>query len=296
MNYRLISTTCKLVAIVAAISLTSCKKDLATGETKESSAASLSDSSTAAENVYFDVLNNAFVGYSDNAAVWYASNAHSGKTATFGVSGEPTFTLGCAIYTISDSLPGHYPKTLTLDFGTGCTSADGVLRKGKLVYIFTGPLLSPGTTVSVTSNQYNVNGFGIQGTYSITNNSSEAVGVRFTTQVTNGIITFPSLLNYHYSHNKTYTLTSGLATPFDITDDVYSITGNSSFSAPNGSSLVFNATTPVVKAISCHNISQGVVSFVYNQSVNGTIDFGDGTCDNLASVTVGDIHRTIILR
>ena len=85
-----------------------------------------------------------------------------------------TTNLGCAIYTLDDTIPGEYPKTLTLDFGTGCTSADGIMRKGKLIYVFSDPLLVPGATASVTFDQYVVNGYGVLGTYTITNNSSDA--------------------------------------------------------------------------------------------------------------------------
>jgi hypothetical protein len=296
MNFRLIANSGKLIALAAVISLASCKKDLTSNNSNESNAASLSDSSTAADNIYNDVLNNAFVGFSDNASVWNASNPRSGRTTTLSTEAVNTTNLGCAIYTIDDTVPGQYPKTLTLDFGIGCTSADGILRKGKIIYVFTKPLFSPGDTTSVTFNQYVVNGFGLQGTYSIINNSSQLNGISFITQVTNGIITYPNATNYHYSHHRTFTMTAGSSTPYDITDDVYSITGNSSFSTADGSSLVFNITTPLVKAVSCHNISKGVVSIVYDQAVSGTIDFGDGTCDNLATVTVGSVHRTIILR
>ena len=295
MNFRIITNTFKLIALVAVISLSSCKKDAGTSS-NDSNAGSLSDSSTAADNMYYDVLNNAFVGFSDNSTVWSASSLHAEKTTTFSLDGAHTTNLGCANYTISDSVPGEYPKTLTLDFGTGCTSADGILRKGKLVYVFSGPLVVPGTTASVTFDQYVVNGFGLKGTYAITNNSSDQAGISFTTQVTNGIITYPNATNYHYSHNKTYVMTGGSATPFNITDDVYSITGNSSFSTADGSSLVFNTTTPLVKAVSCHNVSSGIVAFVYNNSLNGTIDFGNGDCDNLATVTVGSWYKTVILR
>jgi hypothetical protein len=299
MNFRLIKTTGKLIAIAAVISMASCKKDAVSSNSNQSSAATLSDSSTVADNSYYDVLNNAFVGFSDNSAVWSASNIHSGKTTTFSTEsteGVTSGNLSCAIYTLDDTIPGEYPKTLTLDFGTGCTSADGILRTGKLTYVFTGPLLNPGSTATVTFTNYTVNGYGLQGAYAITNNSSEQVGISITTQVTNGIITYPNTTNYHYSHNRTYVMTAGSNTPFNISDDVYSITGNSSFSASDGSNIVWTINTPLVKAIDCRYIKQGVVGFVYNQSVSGTIDFGDGTCDNAATISVGSIQEPITLR
>ena len=288
-----------MIVLMAVISLVlgSCKKSDVTTVTasNDSKAATLSDSSTVAENVYYDVLNNAFVGYSDNASSMGVSQ--SGKTTILSTATEGIGTghLSCANYTISDSVHGQYPKTLTLDFGTGCSSIDGIIRTGKLIYTFSGPLFTPGTTVSVSFNQYTVNGYGIQGTYAITNNSTQS-GVSFTTLVTNGILTCPDATNYHYSHNKTYTQTAGASTPFDISDDVYAISGNSAFSSSDGSSLVLNVTTPLVRNFTCLYITQGVVAFVYNQGISGTIDFGNGTCDNTATLNVGTITRTITLR
>ena len=300
MNFRPLKTTgiCIVLAAVISINLESCKKSDVTNVTasNDSKAATLSDSSTIAENAYDDVLNNAFVGYSDNVSSMGVS-AQKGKTTTLftGTEGTGTGHLSCANYTITDSTPGHYPKTLTLDFGTGCKSVDGVLRTGKVIYLFSGPLFTPGTTVTVSFNQYTVNGYGVQGTYAITNNSTQS-GIIFTTLVTNGILTCPDATNFHYSHNKTFTQTAGSSTPFNISDDVYAITGNSAFSSSDGSSLVLNVTTPLVRNFTCMNITQGVVGFVYDQSVSGTIDFGDGTCDNTATLKVGSITKTITLR
>jgi hypothetical protein len=296
MKLRSIATTGKLIAFIAVISLASCKKDSATNN-NNSNAANLMDSSSAAESAYYDVLNNAFVGFADNSTVWNVSTPHRGQTTTLSTEVENTANnLGCAIYTLDDTVPGEYPKTLTLDFGTGCTSADGVLRSGKIAYLFSGPLLFPGSTAAVTFNQYVVNGYGVQGSYTITNSSTASV-ISITTQVANGIITYPNLSNYHYSANKIYTMTAGASTPFDISDDVYSISGNSAFSASDGSSLVCNITTPLVKAVACHYVTTGIVSFVYDQLVDGTLDFGNGTCDNQATLKIGTtITETITLK
>lgn len=301
MNFRFIKTTGKLIALITVVSMISCKKDSSTSNSANTNAVTLSDSSTVADNSYADVLNNAFYGFADNSTVWSTSNLRAGKTTTFSTEhteGVNSGNLSCAIYTLNDTIPGEYPKTLTLDFGTGCTSADGVIRTGKLTYVYSGPLLFPGTTASVTFTNYTVNGYGIQGAYNITNTSSDTTGISISTQVTNGIITYPDATNYHYSHNRTYTMIAGSSTVFDISDDVYSVTGNSSFSNSEGSSIVWTiaSASPLIKAVSCHYISKGIVNFVYNQSVNGSIDFGNGTCDNAATITVGSISAPITLR
>ena len=297
MKFQLILSYGRYIAVIAAISLVSCKKDITTNNSN-SKATILSDSSTLAENAYNDVLSNAFVSYSDNAAVMDISQSKTGKTTTFSTGTEEvvgTAHLSCATYTVSDSTPGKYPKTITLDFGTGCASLDGVTRSGQISYEFSAPLFTTGAIITATFNQYSVNGYTILGAYTITNNSDQS-GISFNTVVTNGIITYPDLTNYHYSHNKTYKQSAGASTPFDFTDDAYSITGNSAFSAPDGSTLVFNTSTPLLRTFTCPNITQGIVAFVYDNAVNGTIDFGDGTCDNSAVIKVGNISQTISLR
>jgi len=298
MNFRLISTTGKIIALLAVISLASCKKDATATNSEQNNAANLTDSSTTADNMYYDVLNTAMVGFEDNSTVWNVTGTRTGNPTTLSTRVMGSGNIGCAVYSFDNSVPGEYPKTLTLDFGAGCISADGISRSGKVIYLFSGPIVSPGTTVGVTFVNYAVNGYGIQGEYSITNNSSDQVGISINTQVTNGIITYPNATNYHYSHNKTYIQTAGATTPFDISDDVYSISGTSSFSNTEGNTLVFTANplAPLEKAVICPNISKGVVAFSYNQSLSGTIDFGDGTCDKLATIFIGNYHSIINLR
>ncbi len=297
MNFRLIINTTKMVALLATLSLASCKKDV-TSNSGDTAASNLSDSSTSADNAYYDVLNNAFIGFADNSTIWNSNTLHSGKTTTMSTETLGATKIGCAIYSFDDAVPGEYPKTMTMDFGTGCTGVDGIVRSGKIAYLFSGPIVSPGTTVSVLFTNFVVNGYGVQGQYNITNNSSDLVGISFNTQVINGIITYPNQTNYHYSHNKTFIQTAGMTTTFDITDDVYSISGTSAFSNAEGNSLVFTADplAPLQKAVMCAHISKGVVKWVYNQSISGSIDFGDGTCDNSAVLYVGNQHTLITLR
>jgi hypothetical protein len=297
MKFRPLLTPGKIIAFIALASLVSCQKDGNSSSTANSDAVKMTDSSTAADNAYYDVLNTAFVGVADNPTVWNTHTMGSGKVVTMGTQVLGTGSLGCAIYTLDDSVPGEYPKTLTLDFGSGCASADGIVRSGKISYYFNNLILIPGATASVTFTNYVTNGYGINGQYTITNISTGAA-LSFTTEVTNGIVIYPDASNYHYSHNKTYIQTAGMSTPYDISDDVYSLSGTASFSSSAGNSLILaaQASAPLTRAVACRYISQGVLSFVYNNSVSGILDFGDGTCDSTAELTIGNLHETISLR
>jgi hypothetical protein len=293
MKIRFFNPYFKVLTFSAFLFTTACKKDAAKTN-HDAAAASLSDSSTVADNAYNDVLVNAMFGYSDRLVFGSSGRLQSGGVATNATEVNRRADFSCANYTSSGD---EYPITLTLDFGDGCSeSADSIMRKGKIIYVFSGPLLTAGTTVSATFDHYYVNGYGLVGTCSIKNNSTQDDGLNFTVQVTNGIFTFPDLTNFHYDGNKTIKMTAGSTTPWDLSDDVYAISGNSNFSASDGTSLVSNITTPLVKTFICPTISAGVISFDYNQGLKGTIDFGDGTCDRTASLNVGSITRQINLR
>ena len=60
-------------------------------------------------------------------------------------------------------------KKITLDFGTGCKSKDGIERKGKIQLIYSGSLLLPGSKVVTSFEEFEVDGLKIQGTRTITN-------------------------------------------------------------------------------------------------------------------------------
>jgi hypothetical protein len=48
----------------------------------------------------------------------------------------------------------------------------------------------------------------------------------------------------------------------------------------------------------CKHIVSGIISFHYtkaNNSVDGSIDYGTGTCDNLAVIKIGSYTKTVTL-
>ncbi|HTS42995.1 MAG TPA: hypothetical protein VMH01_01260 [Puia sp.] len=295
--------TLLIVFSASAIFFSGCKKDSnnpggssTTGS--DSAAANMSSASVTADAAYNDVLQVALEGSSDNNIAYMVSQASRGNVETNGVhsvTGVNGLLLTCATYTLSPADTSTFPKTLTVDFGTGCTSSDGITRKGKVTYVLSGKILIPGTTVSASFTNYFVNGYQLQGTYSITNNSSLA-GISYTASVTGGSITYPDATQYNYSGTKIVKMTSGMSTPTDPTDDIYSIAGNASFSSSTGNTLTDSVTTLLSKAYSCRYVGSGVISFTYNNSISGTLDFGTGLCDNLATIQIGNFTDYITLQ
>jgi len=293
------------VFIITAVLATGCKKDNNSSnnnnnntENDDSTAVDMSGSSAIADNAYNDVLQTALEGASDNNIAYMVSQASRGTVESNsvhnGVSVTGITSLTCATYTLVPADANTFPKTLTVDFGSGCTSADGVTRKGKIIYNISGRVLYPGTTITATFQNYAVFNYQLEGTYSITN-SSNVDSAQYTTKVTGGKITFPNTYWYTYSGDKIITMTAGMNTPGDLTDDVYSIRGSNSFSSALGNKLDVTITTILSKAYTCHNIGSGVISFTFNDKINGTLDFGNGACDNQATITVGQITKQVTL-
>jgi hypothetical protein len=69
-------------------------------------------------------------------------------------------------------------------------------------------------------------------------------------------------------------------------DDQYSITGTGSGVNANGVSYTANIATPLHRSLSCHWIDSGVIAFTKSNGAIRTINFGSGTCDDQAVVTV----------
>ena len=286
--------------LLLVVSMGACKKDSSpstNSSNNDTTAANLEASTTAGDNAFDDIFQTSVQAGYDNNIAYISSqpaiglvqiNKNRSGTQTMGI-------LGCAIYTVTPNDLTTFPKTILVDFGTGCTSATGVTRKGQISYIYSGKLVTPGTTVMATFSNYSVNGYGLQGAYSITNNSSLANGIAFTTKVTNGSITFPDATSYTYSGTKTVTQTAGMSTPTVLTDDIFSIIGNNSF-AGNGNSITNTITTPLSKAYTCKFVQSGIISFVYDTNTKGTLDFGNGICDSLVTIKVGNYSKDVTLQ
>jgi hypothetical protein len=120
----------------------------------------------------------------------------------------------CANLTLSK---GAFPITVTADFN-GCTSCrDKKLRSGNLTAIYSGRWNTPGTVISITTNNYTVNGYKIEGTYIITNTSTSE-NTSFNSEVQNGKITNPEGTIILRNLNKNYALITDASRASDILD------------------------------------------------------------------------------
>ncbi|SEK56758.1 hypothetical protein SAMN04488505_101449 [Chitinophaga rupis] len=214
----------------------------------------------------------------------------SGRKAT-GTPGQ--FKLGaCYKFNIDDVTIDKWPKTLTLDFGTGCTGTDGRVRAGKVIITISNYIMKPGTIINITLDGYSVNQVQLKGTKVITNQSSGTT-FKYSTKVTDGIIKLDTL-TFGYSCEKVITQVEGGNTPFVTEDDSYSGTGTASLTYPGGTIVTYTTKEPLIKALKCAWIGKGKADVTFDQ-VTATIDYGAGICDDSATVSIGDKVKGVIL-
>ena len=206
---------------------------------------------------------------------------------------QSTNSTSCASVTITPQ--NSFPKTIVIDFGAGCTSIDGVSRKGKINVVLSDSVHHPGATAVMTFDNYYVQNFKVEGTITWTNTSTPN-GISWTRQIENGKVTVP-IGGYYWQHSGTKTVvqTAGANTPLNLLDDVYSITGNHTVINPAGKTRTATITEALIKQTTCHNVSQGKIK-LEGPNHFAIIDYGTGTCDNVATVTIdGNPPRTILL-
>lgn len=200
--------------------------------------------------------------------------------------------IACATVTITPA--SGFPKTIVIDFGTSCTH-QGITRSGKINIVLSDSVRRNGSTAVMTFTNYYVNFYKVEGTYTWTNTSTP--GTRSWTRLTEaGKITAPD--SRYWTHNgfRTVVQTAGVNTPFNLLDDVFSVTGTHSVANSSGASRDINVLEALQKKTACHNIDKGKMK-VEGGTHYAVIDFGDGTCDNLATISIdGRTPRTIILR
>ncbi len=219
--------------------------------------------------------------------------AKNGSVTSYKTDGtEETLAGPCANVTVDTA---NSLKTVTVDFGTSnCTCVDGRNRRGKIIITFTGKYRDQGTVITHTFDNYFVDDNQVMGTKKVTNIGNYT----YTVEVNGTIIKANNGGTITWTSTRTRTWTQGYNTLL-IGDDVYEVTGSSSGTNAQGKNFTKTILTPLVRkmAVGCRrNFVQGTMEIVVAGGRTRKVDYGDGTCDDLATVTIGNRTRTIILR
>ncbi|MDP1746710.1 MAG: hypothetical protein Q8L90_14140 [Bacteroidota bacterium] len=264
----------KYLMVVATVGVlfTACKKE------KDEPADT--DTTGAADNALAESSFNDASNISDQAA---AGNLTSYLAANNG-SDERGLLSACATITHDTTTS---PRTIIVDFGTtNCLCSDGRYRKGIINISYSGHYKDSASTHTITFTNFFVNDNQVTGSHSVTNNGHNNNGhLTFTIAVTGTIIKANSGGVISWTSNRVREWSEGESTAI-WSDDVYLITGTASGSHSNGNSFTATITSALKIKMNCHNIVSGGLDLTPSGKPTRSIDWGNGTCDNQATVTI----------
>ena len=228
----------------------------------------------------------------DNSRAEFVSDdaENMGNAAVMGQSGfrvEENFLGQCA--TVTNDTVNHI---VTIDFGTvNCMGVDGRNRRGKIIISYTGHYFDEGSVKTFSFDNYYVNDNHVEGTRTVTNEGLNTAA-HFHWAITSAITvtrTDGNVITWNRTGEREMIGGQGTDT---IWDDEYSITGTAT-GTRNGNAYTAEITSPLIRSLSCHFISSGVIQITPANHPVVTIDFGNGTCDDAATITCNGHTRTI---
>ncbi len=218
----------------------------------------------------------------------------------------------CPIVYIDHNDSVFWPKTVTIDFGTeGCTGPFGTVRKGKIITVVTDRFWREGSTRTVTFENFSVNNFLIEGTkITINEGLNEDENMYFSIVLTGGKVTTPEGQEITRNFTRTRTWIEGELTPRFRWDDVYLIEGEATGINRFGKSYTRTIIDPLVVKTACMWITSGMVEIVNydvaftegsavideNSKTGIVLDYGEGECDDKATISVNGDTKEIMLR
>ncbi|MFN4082524.1 MAG: hypothetical protein ACK4K9_02730 [Bacteroidia bacterium] len=260
----------KLVLIISllTIAFTSCKKN----EDAKDNELATSEDMALSENVYDQVFKEV-----------------DGNATDAGLKkGYPIITI--------DTLAN--PKSMTINYGdTNFLCRDGNYRRGKILVSWTGRYRDNGTIITTTFDGFYQNDFKVEGTKTVTNIGRNNEGFLVFNISVQGKITNTENQSITWNSTRTRTWIAGENTPRLWTDDKYLIEGSTNGVNRNGFTFTSVITKPLTIDLGCQwRIVSGTVELTPQGKPTRTIDYGNGACDRLATVTVNGRTFNITMR
>ena len=235
------------------------------------------DTSMASELVMHEFVYHDASDLADDAAT-----KHTGENlSNYKTSGY------CAVLTHDTN---SNPRTIVIDFGSvNCMCNDGRNRKGKILVSYTGHYSDSGSIHTITFDNYYVNDYLVMGTNVVENKGLNSASLPYFISTVNGKMIKPGELDtLYFQANNTITWVQGNTTPI-WGDDIYQISGTGSGRNAQQAFYAMTITEPLVKEVlGCRYINKGKIDIQPQGKALRVIDFGDGTCDNDATVTLNN--------
>lgn len=186
-------------------------------------------------------------------------------------------------------------KTILIDFGIACVGPGGKTRSGQILLIYSQRLYRPGATLSIESISYEVDGVSVEGTKTITNvSSSFQDNMSLNVSLVNGKLTFPNGDIVSRQVNKTYTWVRAAHPALDE----FHVDGSVQGVNREGDAYSCQILTTLIWKRKCKRLGikipvEGVKLIQKAGRPDLTVDFGDGSCDTLITLSANGHTRIV---
>lgn len=244
------------------------------------------DTSISQEDAFAESVFNRVSDIADEAYSMSTGNLKSTES-------DPIILSACATVIIDTSV---MPRVLTVDFGdTNCLCLDGRYRRGKIMVTFNGRYRHPGTVITTGFDEYHVNDNKVDGSKVVTNmGPNEDGNIYFTIEVIGVIYKANNggVVSWNSSQEREWI--QGYDTP-NRWDDIYLITGTADGVKEDGYTWEREIINPLRVELACRFIVSGTVEIRPQDRPVRLLDYGNGDCDNIATVLVNGVTYTIYL-
>jgi hypothetical protein len=182
---------------------------------------------------------------------------------------------------------------IILDFGESCTLNNGAVVSGSIEMDY-GPIDGGSRTINYTYENFTYNNNSVTGGGQVVRQIANQNGNPQSTATETINVSFPGT-SVTATRNGTRVIewVEGVGSGTWV-DNVFNITGNWNTELTNGFSRSGEVTEALVKKLSCIYLVSGVLE-IQQEALTGTIDWGDGTCDNQATLTINGQEFPIVL-
>lgn len=184
-------------------------------------------------------------------------------------------------------------QMVTIDFGAACTTLKDDIVSGKIIAEVSYNNYEKIAVIEQSFDNFYINSKKIEGTINRTlilkngNGNPEAIIER------NIKINWPDNSQVLIKENSTRECIAGSET-YNWLDNVYLITGSRTLTNKNGETRTAIILSPLKKDMTCKFLESGTIKFENNYSI--TLDYGNGTCDDIAVATINGKDYEIQLK
>ncbi len=244
------------------------------------------DESLAVEQTEIDDVSEGINGLIDDAYS-YAETSEASKSAIDKDNYLPECVTITKVITVNT-------KKVTIDFGEGCTTRNENTVSGKIIMEYTFAFTEQSVTINYSFEDFYFNGKKIEGTVNKIRIKVNDKGNPQATINKNIKIIWDDDTFVTVKGERIREWIEGFGNKI-WSDNVFLITGNWRVTRKDGTMREVTVLEPLRREMACRFLVSGMLE-IKKDNRSLTLDYGDGTCDDLATVNVNGKEKEIHIR